>query len=106
MEYANAVNAAYQNQNSLKQQVEAPRTISSAASRIDGLNDRLLKTYEALAMISSQLGALTPVNGQSPVKDVPSPSGAVHRLNESADKAHGLIGDIENLIQGISRALG
>lgn len=86
--------------------MEAPRTISSAAGRIDELNGRLVKLTESISMISSQLGALSPVAGGSPARDVPTPSGAVYRLNNSADQAHMTLSEIENLVNGIARALG
>lgn len=84
-----------------------PRTLSSASSRIDALNERLAKAAESLSMVSSQIGGLTPVPGAGNAKNsVTAASGAVHRLNDSADAAHSQISDIENLIAGIGRALG
>jgi hypothetical protein len=84
-----------------------PRTIASASSRIDTLNERLLKAVEALGMISAQIGAMTPVSGLNNAKNgQTSPGGAVNRLNDSADEAHARISEIENYIQSIGRALG
>lgn len=87
------------------QPIEAPRTLASAASRLDGLNGRLSKAIEQLAMISQQIGAMTPVAGKGGNTET-APMGAVHRLNDAADDAHAQITEIENLIGGISRALG
>lgn len=62
-----------------------PRTIASAASRIDVLNERLLKVCENLGAISSAIGAMTPVSGLNNAKNTGQivQGGAVHRLNES-----------------------
>jgi hypothetical protein len=87
------------------QAAPTPRTITSAASRIDALNERLGKVVEGLSMVSSQLGALTPV-AAGEKNTQPAASGAVHRLNDSADTAHARVCEIENLIGGITRALG
>lgn len=85
--------------------IEPPRTIASAASRIDELNQRLSVSTEALGMIAAQLGALSGV-GVPPLKDQTAASGAIHRLNDAADAAHLKLGEMEGLIAGISRALG
>lgn len=114
MDYAqNAANQAYGNVGSVGQlknvQDMPPRTISSAAARIDELNARLAKATESLSMISSQIGALSPVGGGGKLNTMngaTEPSGAVYRLNNSADQAHVAISEIENLIGGIARALG
>lgn len=86
--------------------VEAPRTISSAAGRIDELNGRLVKLTESAGMIASQIGALTPVSGDGRDTPEPTPSGAVYRLNNSADQAHRKLSEIENIVSAIARALG
>jgi hypothetical protein len=89
------------------QQVEPPRTIASAASRIDGLNERLAKMRESLSMISAQIGAMSSVGVNVADKNgVVTPGGAVYRLNDATDAAHSQMTDIENLIDGIGRALG
>ena len=85
----------------------APRTIASAASRMDAANERLSKARDHLSGIADQLGALRPVDvlkgtGEAP----PVASGAVSRLNDSADQSHRLAGDIESLLSAISDALG
>lgn len=114
MDYSENAAKAYANQalggsvgsHSL-QQAPAPRTLSSAASRIESLNERLLKATEALSIISAQIGAISPVvGGNANAKNSPSPNGAVHRLNDSADFAHNQLAEVENLIASISRALG
>jgi uncharacterized phage infection (PIP) family protein YhgE len=85
----------------------APRTLNSAAGRLDTLNDRLSKAVEGLAMAASQIGAMTPVSGLNQSKNgQTSASGAVHRLNDSVDEAHAKLSEIENYIQSIGRALG
>lgn len=107
MEYAaNAINQGYSATSGGTQTAMPPKTINSAASSIDELNSRLSKASEALSMISSQLGALTGVLGKAAGRDTPEPGGAVHRLNRSAEQAHLTVGEIENLIAGIGRALG
>jgi hypothetical protein len=83
-----------------------PRTLNSAAGRLDALNERLSKAVEGLAMVSSQIGAMTPVNGQNNAKSQTSACGAVPRLNDAADEAHAKLGEIENYINSLQRALG
>jgi len=89
------------------QTAPVPRTLNSAAGRLDALNERLSKAVEGLAMVASQIGAMTPVNGlnQAKVRETAA-SGAVHRLNDSADEAHAKLSELENYIQSIGRALG
>lgn len=86
-------------------QPETPRTIASAASRIDGLSDRLVKMRAQLEVLSEVIGGPRPANGIGGAKDRP-PSGVVQRLNDGAENAHGILDDIEGLLSGISRALG
>lgn len=118
MEYANAVNYGAQS-NAINQQYtgqavglgnlkgqEAPRTLASAAGRLDNLNDRLSKVTESLSQVASQIGSLTPVGVGGDPKTRPIDPGAVIRLNDAADDAHNKIAYIENLIAGIQRALG
>jgi hypothetical protein len=84
-----------------------PRTIISAASRIETLNLRLTKTVESLREISSQLGAITPLSGVRESQDgATSACGAVHRLNDSADVAHDRLNEVDALLNSIMRALG
>lgn len=107
MAYAYSDDAKYQvGQLGGATQSPVPRTISSAAGRIDALNERLSKAVEALAMVSSQIGAMTPVSGLSANAKNAAPGGAVHRLNDSADEAHAKLAEIENYIESIGRALG
>lgn len=102
MEYAaNAINQY----NAKAQSIEAPKTLSSAASRLEALNGRLAKIEEALSQASSQIGALTPVQG-SDVNAKATPGGAVYRLNDLTDTAHERASSIENLIASIQRTLG
>jgi hypothetical protein len=84
---------------------EAPRTIASAASRMEGVNERLAKVSESLSIISGQLGTLSGV-GVSAGDTKPAPCGAVGRLNDAADAAHRSLSEIEQLISGIGRSLG
>jgi len=117
MEYANAVNGAQAN--ALYQQYagqasglgdlkgqEAPRTLASAAGRLDNLNDRLSKVTESLSQVASQIGSLIPVGIGGDPKSRPIDPGAVIRLNDAAEDAHNKIAYIESLIAGIQRALG
>lgn len=84
-----------------------PRTLNSAAGRLEALNERLSKAVEGLAMIASQIGAMTPVNGLSQGKNAQTTAcGAVHRLNDAADDAHSKAGEIETYIASLQRALG
>ena len=84
---------------------EPPRTLSSAASKLDSLNERLAKATESLSMIAGQIGALASI-GVPASSNQPAANGAVGRLNESADSAHLKISEIEQLIAGIGRSLG
>jgi hypothetical protein len=109
--YANQANAANQFVGgaigSIQQGITAPptpRTITSAASRIDILNERLSKTVEVLSQISSQLGAITPLSKEA--NGETSPCGAVHRLNDSADRAHARLNEVDALLNSIMRTLG
>lgn len=84
-----------------------PRTLSSAASRLSALNERLSKAEEALAMICAEIGAISiarEINGTG-TGDTP-PSGAVYRLNDLADLASEKLSTIESQISSIQRALG
>jgi hypothetical protein len=88
-------------------QAAPPRTIASAAGRIESLNERLGTVIEHLGSISAQIGAMTPVNGLNNAKNGQTAAcGAVHRLNDAADEAHARLLEIENYIGGIARALG
>ncbi|OAF05448.1 hypothetical protein AYJ54_00650 [Bradyrhizobium centrolobii] len=88
--------------------VEAPRTLASAASRIETLNERLAKSIDALSMICSQIGAMSALNqiGGNPNEAKAVPGGAIHRLNDSADEAHAKLSAIEGYVVSIQRALG
>lgn len=86
---------------------QAPRTISSAISRVDGLNDRLSKIREELSNISDQIGGPRPVSdGTGKPSQAPPSISAVSRLNDSADYAHDYLTEIEGLLGSIGRALG
>ena len=121
MEYQNAINYGYSNaQHTYGGSIggsaiggitvptpEAPRTIASASSRLEALNERLAKASEALSMVCSQIGALSALNqiGRG-AADGSVAGGAVHRLNDAADEAHSRLLAIENYIASIQRALG
>lgn len=104
--YSGAQTGSALGQITATQPVEAPRTISSAIGRIDGLNDRLAKVREHLAGISDQIGGPRPT--PDPAKEVgrPPSAGAVGKLNDSTELAHNYLGDIEKLLGSIGRALG
>lgn len=113
MDYAQASANAYQQNgaqalgglNTVKQ--EPPRTLGSAASRMEALNERLSKASEALAMACNQIGAMTGLNGQIAGGNPNAPAtGAVHRLNDLADDANAKVSTIEAYIASIQRALG
>ena len=114
MDYAQATslqamqkNAGYGQAQQGTAAVEAPRTIASAVSRHDQVNERLGAINAQLAALSDVIGGPRPTAGQNIARDnAPAPQSAVHRLNDSADTAHILISDIESLLNSISRALG
>lgn len=99
----NYVNTEYAN--GLGQSVAKPRTISSAIGRIDAANDRLAGIVGQLAQVADQIGGPRPTSnearGVSPIVE-----GAVGRLNDSADRTHDQLDDIEALLTTIGRALG
>ena len=90
--------------NAIKQ--EAPRTLASAASRLEAINERLAKNADALSMICQQIGAMTGLSAGTDGKSAPSPIGAVHRLNDLADDANTKLSTVEAYIASIQRALG
>lgn len=83
-----------------------PRSISSALSRMDVAGERLVKVREHLNALADQIGGPRPTEESHLNKQAGLPSGAVHRLNDSADRANDIIGEIESLLGSISRALG
>lgn len=84
----------------------APRTISSAGSRLDGLNERLNSARNTLDAIANQIGGPRPAQAGQIKGDTPPMPDAVSRLNGSADAAHQIMNDIEETLQAIGRALG
>lgn len=86
--------------------VEAPRTLASAGSRMETVNERLAKAADALSMVCQQIGAMTGLSAGAEAKPAPTPIGAVHRLNELADDANVKLSTVENYIASIQRALG
>lgn len=84
----------------------APRTISSAGSRMDSLNERLNTARNALDQIANQIGGPRPAQAGQIKGDTPPSSDAVSRLNGSADAAHSIMNDIEETLQAIGRSLG
>lgn len=85
---------------------EAPRTLASAGSRMETVNERLSKAAEALQMICMQIGAMSPIGQGISAQGTSVPEGAVHRLNDLADDANARLSNIENYIASIQRALG
>jgi hypothetical protein len=86
--------------------VPVPRTIASAIGRVDGLNERLASARIQLTKISEQIGGLRECSEGSTKDSPPSESNAVCRLNDSAERAHECMSDIESLLGCIGRALG
>jgi cellulase/cellobiase CelA1 len=84
-----------------------PQTIGSAGAKIDALNERLAGLEGLASEIAAVIGAIRPVLG-GPVNrtDNPTPSGAVYRLNQSAECAHQKLNDIEETLKAVHRALG
>jgi hypothetical protein len=103
-EYALKAQAAYQQQAGINAVVAPPRTIASAISRMEGLNERLAKVNSHLSGIANELGALRQA-GSNGIEKAPC-VGAIGRLNDSADAAHSQLADIEDLLSAISTALG
>jgi hypothetical protein len=83
----------------------APRTVASAFSRMEAANQRLAISYERLAKICAEIGGIRDVS-QAGVKGTQEPSGAVDRLNDSADRSHDILDGIETILVAIERALG
>jgi hypothetical protein len=104
MTYQHAANGLNQAQ---MQQTAAPppRTIASAMSRVDGLNERLIQMRGHLSNICEQIGGPYPASAAIGKERAASP-GAVGRLNDSVDAAHDCVAEIESLLQSISRSLG
>lgn len=101
-----AASNVYQGQQQAGLNAPAPRTISSAIGRVEGLNERLSRVREHLTSISDQIGGPRAATdaGTKP-QSLPS-SNAVSRLNDSADYAHDHLTEIESLLGSIGRALG
>jgi len=108
--YGSQANYAAQNmgnaQGGLSNAVPAPRTIASAIGRVDGLNERLASVRIQLTKISEQIGGPREAIGITATDSPPSESNAVCRLNDSAERAHECMSDIESLLGCIGRALG
>lgn len=92
--------------NQANEPIVAPRTVASAIGRIDGLNERLQGIRSQLANVSDMIGGPRNIAGNQKASAAPSPSGAVHRLNDSADNGHSVVSDIEDLLSSIQRSLG
>jgi len=112
MEYASGasgINPIYfqQAQNQGRNALNTPvaPTLSSAISKIDGINNRLGEAIKQLQSIHDQIGGPRGV-GDDSAKGAPEQSGVVHRLNGSADRAHTQLGELEGLISLIARSLG
>lgn len=105
MAMTNAINQGYASLGQTK--VDAPRTLSSAAGRLETLNERLSQASEALSTVCAQIGAMSPL-GQVAVSsgNEAVPGGAVHRLNDLAEDANAKLSNIETFIASIQRALG
>ncbi|HEX5509847.1 MAG TPA: hypothetical protein VFX37_15205 [Pseudolabrys sp.] len=82
-----------------------PRTIASAISRLEQVNDRLGAFGERLAIIADQLGVLRAV-GDDPKGAKPLASGAIERLNHGTEMAHEHLNAIDSLLGAIINALG
>ena len=101
MKQATAYNSAA---NAIAQPAPPPQTLASALSRSEALNERLSSTISRLSEIAAKLGALHPTEGASKPGQIPN--GVVGRLNDTANGGHERMFDIENLLEGIERALG
>ena len=83
----------------------APRTIATALSGMDKLVERLANVRGAVGHLCETIGGPYPASGQ--IKgDRPPSSGAVGRLNDSADHAHSILSEIEQLLSAVGRSLG
>jgi hypothetical protein len=101
----NAYNGGLQGA-SLGGSVEPPRTISSAIARIDGLYDRLVCLRSELSKVSEIIGGPRPLGTGAKSTSPAVPTGAVAKLNESADRCHEITLDIESAVSCIQRSLG
>lgn len=81
-----------------------PRTITSAISRMETLNERLGGLRVGMEKLADQIGGPRPAaEKQQPSAQDPT---VVGRLNDSAEYAHVQLNEIEGLMNGIARALG
>jgi hypothetical protein len=84
-----------------------PRSIASALARMDVVGERLVKVRDHLNALADQIGGPRPTDSSNGIKGQAGlPTGAVHRLNDSADRSNEILGDIEDLLGSISRSLG
>lgn len=88
------------------QAASAPRTIASAVGRLDHLNERLRELAALSAALCNQIGGPYPANGIKGGQPQTEAVGVVARLNDAADTAHATLGDIEDLLKAVGRALG
>jgi hypothetical protein len=107
--YQNAVNQGYAAQTiggANAQTIPAPpKTLASALGRVDGLASRLAEVRNRLGHLADIIGGPRGINGQASEKE-PPPRSAITHLNDSADAAHAVVSDIEDLIAHITNALG
>ena len=108
MDYAKAaINTGYQAGIAQNQALNSvPRTITSAISRVDGLNERLSEVIKGLTSLSDQIGGPRPIAGASAGEPKVQSPAVVDRLNDSAEYAHVQLSTIDSLLASIARSLG
>jgi len=86
-------------------EIAAPRTIATALSSMDALNDRLSNIRSVINQLCMTIGGPYPASSDAGQKAQQS-SGAVGRLNDSAGAAHETLSEIERLLSSIAHSLG
>lgn len=98
---------AGQTQSQAQSSVTPPRTLTSAMSQMDNLNERLNEIRAQLCSLSDTIGGPRPlatIAGNNAA--TPPETSVVGRLNDSAIAAHRQVDEISGLLASIGRALG
>jgi hypothetical protein len=100
-------NALYGSENAVNRglNVAVSPTLSSAVSKVDGINTRLLEAIKQLQAIHDQIGGPRAVSTESSKGQIEL-SGAVGRLNSSAERSHEHLSELEGLLSLVARSLG
>ncbi len=108
MQQGGAQNAQYQNAAMGKQAAApAPDTLLRAMSSADALNQRLMDVVKQITEIAIAIGGPWPASAAaSSVAPTQGNPPAMAVLNERIDAAHARVGEIQDSIGAIQRALG